>query len=68
MLLINGEPIEIRDSCKKISIRYLQGMLTYDCWVYDTSWNMVYQILQDSAYLSYLNFEETGYRIELNDY
>lgn len=64
LLKMEGNPIQVRDSCTKIPIWHNQGMVFYDCWVYDTMWHKVYQIVNDSAFLSYFNFVETNLEIK----
>ena len=64
LLEIEGNPIEVRDSCTKIPIRHDQGMVIYDCWIYDSMWNKVYQIVNDTAFLSHFNFEENNLEIK----
>lgn len=65
LIEIEGKPIDIRDSCTIIPIRYLQGIVVYECWIYDSTWNMVYEIYNDIAFLSRLNFEEYDLKIEM---
>lgn len=60
LLKIAGNPIEIRDSCVQMPIRNNQGMAIYECWIYDTAWNKVYQIYNDIAFLSHYNFDKSN--------
>ena len=64
LLEIEGNPIQVRDSCTKIPIRHNQGIVTYDCWIYDTMWHKVYQIVNETSFLSHFNFEESNLEIK----
>jgi len=64
LLKTNGNPIERIDSCARMTILRNQGMAIYNCWVYDSTWSMVYKIADDTAFLSRLSFEERNIEIE----
>jgi hypothetical protein len=61
---IYGKPKEIKEDCSIIPIHNNQGEKTYDCWIYDSEWSMVFKIDKDQAFLGFFNFEEKNMKIE----
>ena len=64
LLLDEGDPFEIRDSCSSFALIPRQGNVYYDCWIYDSTWNKVYHVVGDSSYLYRYNFIDTQPPIE----
>ena len=63
LIEIKGEPSIITEECASMPI-IPQGQIYYDCWYYDENGQIGYQILNETAYLYYLNFDNKNLVIE----
>jgi hypothetical protein len=57
LIEIKGEPSKITEGCADLGIIPRQARIVYDCWDYGENYKIGYYILGETAYLSYLNFE-----------
>ena len=59
LIKIKGNPLKIIDSCSIIPIVFRQAKIIYSCWIYGSKDEIAYQTLNGSAYLNWLNFENS---------
>ncbi len=58
-----GEPTSIKEACGKYIFKHHQGNVDYHCWNYGENHEVVYNILDEQAVLSQINFEKSKLKL-----